>query len=168
MSKILPYENITLETNLKSEEVYQKLSASTEPKRSGLFSQRNIFGTRTDKVFEGVIQKQSFDFRRIIYYQNSFLPNVTGSVEQLFHGSEIHIKLRMPLFATVFTCVWLGIVSIVFLAILFTSPAIPILIIPSIMLVFGIGLFIIPFKIEARKVKNILKELLEAEIRNEL
>lgn len=168
MSKILPHENITLETKLKSEEIYQILRDSTEPKRQGLFSQRSIFSNRTDKTFEGSVHENSFDFRRIIYYGNSFLPNVTGEIKQQAFGSEIDLKLRLPLFSLIFMIIWLSIVFLFFALMFLINGPILMRIVPSIMLVFGIGLFIIPFKIEARKVKNILKELLQAEIKNGL
>lgn len=167
MSKILPFEDCSLETKLKGKEIHERLSDLTDTE-SGFFKFKSTFKKRSENKFEGKITENSFEIRRIIRYKNSFLPNISGTIEEFFIGTNIHIKFRLPIFIIIFMCIWLGGVLLGLTIMFLVKAPYTMIFIPCVMLLFGVGLFTIPFKIEVRKAKELLKEILEAEEINNL
>jgi len=113
-----------------------------------------------DKYFEGSVSENSFKIFRCIHYRNSFLPLIIGSIEAHEYGSTINIRMRMAIPVIVFISIWFTGVLAGCLIVPFTGFPMPAALIPYIMLVFGILLVIIPNKIEAKKAREKLEELL--------
>jgi hypothetical protein len=156
---ILPFENFTINTNLTPEEVKTKLSEFVGTPQ--VF--RNPF-KRPNEPYSGTIQDESFKITRNINYRNSFLPVITGKINDNYPtGSTINITMSLNPFVIAFMSLWLFVVAGVgltfFIAMITTGELIVGGLIPFGMLIFGCLLTIIPFKIEANIAKKFLEEL---------
>ena len=166
MMKYLPFENITYQTKLDSEEILKRINEIIEPERT--FRLRGIFKKSNSKPYEGSIIGNAFNLTRLIGYKNSFLPRIKGNIEKDFGLTKVHVKMRLHPFVLVFMTIWCVVVSIAFLAFftvsvgsgVFVSP----ILIPIGMLMFVYGLTTIAFKYESIKSKKYLAELFDAEI----
>ena len=166
--KYLPFENITYQTKLDSEEILKRINEIIEPKKT--FRMTGIFGSSDHKPYEGSVNGNSFSITRIIGYRNSFLPRIKGSIKKDFGKTVVNVKMRLHPFVLVFMFIWCGGVGLGFLAFLTSSlekgTFEPAILIPLAMLLFGYGLTTGGFKYESIKSKKYLAELFEAEIRN--
>jgi len=166
--KYLPFENITYQTKLDSEEVLKRINEVIEPKKT--FRMTGIFGSGEYKPYEGSINGSSFSITRISRYRNSFLPRIKGNIEKNFGKTEVNVKMRLHPFVLVFTFIWFGKVGQAFLADLTTSIGKgnfePTILLTLAMLLLGYGLTTGGFKYESIKSKKYLAELFEAENKN--
>src|SRR5215472_4770479 len=99
----LPFERLTLRTQLRSDEVYRRLAATVEPVQ---WFRNSLAGD--DKTHQGEITSSGFKITRVIQYRNSFLPVVTGRIRDEGDGCIIEIILRLHFFVAVFMALWLG------------------------------------------------------------
>jgi hypothetical protein len=163
--KFLPAENITYKTKLKEEEILKRLSDNVEPEKMFRFGM--FFGGST-KPYEGQINRQEFDIKRIIGYRNSFLPRINGIIERDYDGMTIKVKMRLHVLVIAFLCVWCSFVGlaciIVLIHVLGSSEFNPMTLIPFGMLIFVYALTMRSFKYESNKSKRDLQRILEAEI----
>lgn len=168
----LPFDRYTLVTALKVEEVMRRLEANVapKPKTSLLVVQR--YGQKqspTDKPYTGTVIGQHFEIWRVINYKNSFLPMVKGEVSHFLGETEIKVKSSPHIAVLIFSACWMSMVFIGCLGVTFVfikDGFEPPLLIPFAMLIFGSLLFTIPYKLEAKKTKQFLLELLESEEKN--
>ncbi|NME72833.1 hypothetical protein [Flammeovirga aprica] len=161
--KFLPFENLTYQTKLDSEEVLHRISDIIEPKKAIRIT--GIFGSSNHKPYEGSIEKNTFQMNRIINYRNSFLPIINGVVEKGKYGTEIKVKMKLHIFVMLFISIWLGIAAIASLALfpmLLMGNFDSISSLPFWMFVFGYVVVLGGFKYESRKSKKYLAELFEA------
>src|SRR5688572_9627354 len=100
--KYLPTENITYKTRLSVDAVFKRLEEQVAPAQSF-----GIPGGTVSKNYEGEIRPPGFFIKRIIRYQNSFLPRIKGTIEQDFGGTRIHVKMRLHPFVSIFMSIWL-------------------------------------------------------------
>ena len=98
--KYLPFEKIVLKTTLNKVELAKKLS-----------NHRNLFS--------GKVSESGFHILRVISYQNSFLPQIIGEINETDEGCLINIKFRLHRLVLVFMCIWMGFVSLACIGILF-------------------------------------------------
>ncbi len=164
--RFLPFENFYITTSLKPDEVQERLRQEVEPVQG--FSFKNIFSASSGAYFSGYVAIGAFEFKRLIYYRNSFLPVIKGTTETWLNGSRVHVKMRMEIAVIVFMCLWLGGVGIAGLAFFvnnisnheFDAASL----IPLGMFIFGYLLATGGFKFESIKAKNKLLELLDGEM----
>lgn len=164
--KLLPYEKFYFTTRFKPEEIQQKLERNIEPDKP--FSIKDIFKRESVFYFTGFATNAYFEIKRIIFYQNAFLPRVKGLIEPDVNGSRVEIKMYMHILVMLFMCIWLGGVTVgcVTLTVTmvinrhFEAP----MLIPYIMFLIGYGVMMWGFKYESVKAKEKLLELLEGEI----
>ncbi len=169
LKTILPYENYTITTHLKPEEIVEKLIANVQPKREISFSFKPV---QITKLYEGAVYKTGFRISRCIDYRNSFLPEISGSYSTFLGKTDINISMRLFTLVKVFAILWLGVVGVIclgtILAYIFLSNTqskiqfSPAILVPFGMFIFGSLLFTIPFKIESKKAKEFLDKLFEA------
>ena len=163
--KYLPAEDITFQSKLKEAELLQRLEDNIEPERAFRFG---LFQRRETKPYQGKVVGNSFNISRIISYRNSFLPRISGNIENTFSGSLIRVKMRLHVAVLVFMCIWGGIVGAV--GILFLSQAFgstdfdPMMLVPLGMLVVFYVVIMLAFKYESNQSKADLQNLFEAEI----
>ena len=163
--KFLPFENFYIITNLKPEQVQARLEKEVEPNKGFSFS--NLF-SRSDRAFTGYIVNGTFEFKRIISYSNSFLPQIKGSTEPWMNGSRVHIKMRMHNAVIGFMCLWLGMALLFGVGFLVQElnkgPFEVVDLAPFLMFGFGYVLATGGFKFESTKAKNMLLEILNGTI----
>lgn len=163
--KYLPAEDITYKTKLTATELLQRLKDSIEPERAFRFG---LFQRRETKPYQGKVLGNSFNISRIISYRNSFLPRISGNVENTSGGSLIQVKMRLHVAVIIFMCIWGGIVGAVGIA--FLSQAFgstdfdPMMLIPLGMLVVFYVVIMLAFKYESKLSTADLQSLFEAEI----
>ena len=146
----------TIKTKKSKDEILQIIRDNTYIKTS-------VFDfPKGDKYFEGSVSENSFKIFRCIHYRNSFLPLIIGTIEKSDYDSTLKIKInmRMAIPVIVFLVIWFTGVLAGCLIVPFAGFPMPAALVPYIMLVFGILLVIIPNKIEAKKAREKLEELL--------
>jgi hypothetical protein len=99
--RLLPYRRITLRSPLSASAVVQLLENSVEPKR------RFRFGSGARR-FEGTVTGLVFDIQPILFYRNSFVPQIRGTIEPEPTGSRISLVMRPHLAVLVFMSAWLS------------------------------------------------------------
>lgn len=160
--KYLPFERITYSTNLPQQEIIKKLSDVVEPKTIS-------FRRNSTKDYEGSVDTESFNISRVINYRNSFLSQISGTIQKNNCGTEIQVTMSLNGFVFLFAIVWCLMSSFTFIIVLMKGirdEGITVeFFIPLIMLLFIYGLTMIGFKIESKKSKEYLKNLFEAEMR---
>lgn len=161
--KYLPFERIIFNTNLSEQEVMTRLSDFVEPKK--------FFSWKHTKDYEGSVDTNSFDISRVIKYRNSFLPQISGSIQKNNYGTQIQVTMKLHIFTFFFLIVWCLMASSFFMMILIKEiedqKITGFFLIPLIMLLFMYGLTMAGFKIESKKSKEYLRKAFEAEIRIE-
>lgn len=163
--KFLPAENITYKTRLNEDEIIKRLSDYIEPEKTFWLG---MFNSSSTKSYEGQIEGQRFNIKRIIKYRNSFLPRINGVIERDLDGLTIKVKMRLHIFVIVFLCIWCGGVGLGCIALLtesLNSSEINLAtLIPFGMLMFAYLLTMGGFKFESNKSKRDLQTIFEAEI----
>ncbi|MCR4627135.1 MAG: hypothetical protein K5640_05760 [Treponema sp.] len=142
-----------IETNKTKDEILQIIRNNTSEHRGVFFSNNGEF-------FNGKILENSFKIQRNISYRNSFLPVIIGNIEEKDSGAKVSIKMRMNLFIKGFMTFWFSFVILFCLMVPFLHFDMPFCFIPYIMLVFGIVIVVLPNRIETRKAKEKLEDLL--------
>lgn len=158
----LPIENITYKTRLTEEELIKRLEDATEPARIRF----GLFGKGTTKTYEGEITPYSFSIRRIIWFRNSFLPEITGTMLSDFHETRIYVKMRLHPLTVVLTYLFCGVLVLMFVIALqqnFDNMA------SNLVRLFGMFVFLYAltmgaFKLESIRSKTDLQKLFEAEM----
>lgn len=166
IKSLLPVDRYTLVTRLNVAEVMRRLEANVAPKKptSNLVVTRWGQKETFDKPYAGIISGQHFNISRVINYKNSFLPVIKGEVTHFLGQTEINVKSSPHIAVLVFSALWMSMVLIGCVVVTMVSIKDgfePALLIPFFMLVFGCLLFTIPYKIEAKKSKAFLVNLLE-------
>jgi hypothetical protein len=169
--KFLPFEKLTYTTALKEDEIMWRLESILEEEK--IIRLRIPFVKRKDgQPYEGSTNGNTFEMQRIINYRNSFLPVIEGRVEDNFTQRHVHVKMRLNRVVMIFMMFWCGILLFGIGAMTFVSNADsnpkgevePVLkLIPIFMLLFGYGLTTFFFKLESKKSKKFIKDLLDAE-----
>lgn len=161
----LPTENITYKSKLKNEDLLSRLAAAIEPEKTFRFP---AFSSGSTKPYEGQINGQTFEIKRIIRYRNSFLPRITGTIESHPYGTTIHVKMRLHIFVITFLFFWCGMVGIGSIAIAkhyFEGAAFnAIALIPFGILLLVYTLTMGAFTFESNRSKKDLQQIFEAGI----
>jgi hypothetical protein len=166
--KFLPYENFYISTPLKPLEVHEQLEKEIEIPKG--FNLRNIFYNSSDRYFTGHVANGSFELKRIINSRNSFLPEITGTIEPTFEGSCVHVKMNLDLVAGAFMSIWLITTFLVGTGFIISETINGIIewteLIPVMMFLFG---YLVPmgkFKFQAIEAEDKLLEILNGKIEN--
>lgn len=137
------------------ETVLQILRANTAAKR---------LSVHVPVDFHGTITGNTFRIQRNIQYRNSFLPVIRGRVEPTESGSEIRLKMSLPPWLKAVLAVWFIPFVLVCVAMLCGTgnpkqAPLPTQIRLWGMLLFGILIAVVPFRIEAKKAQEKLESL---------
>ena len=63
-------------------------------------------GSRNHALYSGTLSNRGFEIRRIIHYQNSFLPRIQGRFESSHQGTTVHITMDLHPLVMAFLLVW--------------------------------------------------------------
>ncbi|MDF3028409.1 MAG: hypothetical protein K0S23_2716 [Fluviicola sp.] len=155
VSRFLPVEKYQIQTKLTPEEVKERVALITASE------------------YNGIVSGNTFKLSRSIKYQNSFLPEIKGTIASYLGKTEIDISMSLNLYVKIFVIVWLSLTgipsAIILLALVrmlihfYFKGFSPFLLIPIGMFIFGYLLMLVAFKSESRISKKRLNVLFEAE-----
>lgn len=146
----LPFETIVIETSLTKEETISNLMKNIEPETTFRFQNKS-----DTKDFEGRLNGNEFEIKRIISYRNSFLPIIRGKIETFGTGTQITINMRLHVAVMIFMAVWFGFVGLFFIASLSSAGISETLLYPLGMLIFGYALTMGGYLFESYRTKEI-------------
>jgi len=155
--KLLPYEKITVKTNLDKTAAIKSLAMVTQKKKIEIIS-FSKFKPNKDKIFYGRMINDSFSIERIIGYRNSFLPQINGRFQQVQNGTEIELSFKMHAVVTAFMVFWFGILTVTFIGMISIATReelLPIGIVSG-MLIFGGIIVVFAFNHELKKAMEAL------------
>lgn len=150
--KLVPFHRFSFTTRLSRAAALAALGAHVEPEK--------WFRTtrpRDDRRFEGFIEGDALHMRRIIGYRNSFLPVVTGRIEDAPGGARVRIAMRPFIFVMVFMAIWL----FAFGAILLSGGS-DMTIFAALIVLVAYAMITGGFWFEAAKQERTLREILQA------
>ena len=156
---------ITIETNKTKNEILEIIKKNTNEVEIETFAIEFDENDHSNKFFNGKINEDSFEILRDIKYRNSFLPILVGNIVENDNGLVVNINSRYNKFVKIFMFIWFFFVvvaCVVFPLINFGNDM-PVIFhfVPYIILVFGIILSIIPYRVELGIAKKKLEELLQ-------
>jgi hypothetical protein len=154
-------ERFSIETELTPRDVVQRLRLVTGPARL-------IRGPDDSrKEFYGYVDDREFRVTRRIDYLNSFNPLIRGTIEETPTGSSVQVSLAMRRWVSVFMGLWFGFLALFFVAavaIVATQRTSTVLVfLPLVLAVFGRALTTFAFKVETRRNRERLADVLSAE-----
>jgi len=161
---MLPLKEIMLVTSLPKDKVEDILKENIQQRPKIKFG---FSAPQNQKLFNGIIENNHFEIRRVIYYRNSFLPIIKGNIYE-----EVKTKIKLNIepepIIMGFIVLWLGGVGLAsissFVDVLLNETDPMFCIILSIMFGFGIGLTAFGFITERKKAIDNLLWLLDARI----
>jgi len=154
----MPYRRLAIRTTLPSAEAERRISSLIGPRRS--FTEYFQRSTGTEYPFEGEAVGGGFRFARRIHYRNSFLPQIRARVELDESGTVVRIQMSIRPFVIAFMVFWIGAASSGFFV--HSTSGKDGILIPSVMVVFGLALIAFGFYPEARKAERIVRHALDA------
>ncbi|EDX71324.1 hypothetical protein MC7420_3439 [Coleofasciculus chthonoplastes PCC 7420] len=98
---ILPDNAFTIQTHEPLPDVIDKLNAHIEAPKTFRWTL-----ARNHAPYAGTISSDGFEVRRIIHYQNSFLPRIRGRFESGSQGTVIRITMRLHPLVIGFLVFW--------------------------------------------------------------
>ncbi len=155
----LPYERLTIETNLSPEEVQRRLEGVVEPKKWFRWPY-----SRDHEPYQGTWDGNRFKISRIIHYRNSFLPVIQGEIISRYPGTIIELVMRPPIITIGMVILFAGFALLVILRALglwlshganvtsYSSCLFPVMV---------VLITLISFKVESTKSRKFFRELLE-------
>ncbi|MFP3598116.1 hypothetical protein [Chryseobacterium sp. SIMBA_029] len=156
--KYLPFEHIVYTTNLSKRDIIKRLSDCMETKGSGFTS-----NNKSTKEYEGFIDDHHFEMNRIIRNRNSFLPQISGSIQENNNETQIEVKMKLHVFVLIFLVFWCSFILFFLTTILIAVEKISFdVLIPIGMLLFAYALSMFGFKTESMRSKEDLKKIFEA------
>ncbi|MEL6824410.1 MAG: hypothetical protein AAFP70_21845, partial [Calditrichota bacterium] len=76
-------------TGFSSQDIAERLQAKVEPSKTVRWNRSTGF------PFEGSVNAQSFQLRRILNYRNSFAPDIKGKISDELSGSRIEVTFSI-------------------------------------------------------------------------
>ncbi|HLK29273.1 MAG TPA: hypothetical protein VKT28_11900 [Puia sp.] len=146
--KFIPFDSLTIDSNLHDEEIVAVLSKTITPFK-WYDNARD-----TDKLFYGKIDKNGFTIWQIIKKgRNSFIPIVKGKIESIASGSQIKVTMRLHIAVLIFLLFFISVIAYGF----FRQKSI----VALIMILGAYFMTIYFFNLESNKVKSILTSILQ-------
>ncbi|MDR1388738.1 MAG: hypothetical protein LBJ31_02010 [Treponema sp.] len=106
-----PWENLTFQTNYNKDEIITRLNENVEPK--GLFWVYFLKKYSYGKQYQGNINDNLFEIRRVSIFANSFRPIIKGEINEAEDNKTVlNIRIRMHEFVCGFMAVFFGILII--------------------------------------------------------
>ena len=163
---IFPSDRIEILTTLSKKEVRKILMENIRPKK-GLKIEFNK--PQEKELFEGNITEDRFEIQRIVTGRKSFLPKIKGHIQSNLNGSKLVLDLRVRTLVFVFMIFWLGFVGFAFiigiLGVIYQEKNPIFLILPLIMIGFGIGLLHFGYNSQKGDSINDLKGIINGELK---
>lgn len=157
-------EHCTIRTYLSEDEVRRRLDAAIEPyKAMRLFAGKH-------KPYQGEFADGKFQVTRILGYNNSFLPSITGRVGSDVGQTTVDITMGLQPAAATLAIIWLLIMAGAFIsAVIRTAGSESITsaissttaVVTGFLFVAAVAIVVIAFKAEAAKSRRDFRKMLE-------
>lgn len=155
--KLTPAKDLTILSAKSPESILQILEENTTQAAKG----------DGESMFIGAVEHHSFQIRRRIHQQNSFLPVIKGQVENSKGGSHIHLKMRLHSSVLLFVVVWiLFTAGFAFIGYTMGNGMLIFQAQPLIMMFFGYAITLFGFRREADKAEQELLKLFKGKLIN--
>lgn len=155
--KLTPAKDLTIQSAKSPEIILQILQYNTQQEVK----------SNKDSPFIGSIHLNTFQLRRRIQQQNSFLPVIKGQVENSKGGSHIHLKMRLHSSVLLFVVVWiLFTAGFAFIGYTMGNGMLIFQAQPLIMMFFGYAITLFGFRREADKAEQELLKLFKGKLIN--
>ena len=146
----LPIERLTIESELRPEEVVARLRGATGRGRR----------------FRGRVGDGEFRLRREIHYMNGSAPVARGRIVEVPGGSRVDALLRPSTGALAFMLLWFGLLTISFVVVVVAAAMeprrTPLVLLPLAFGAFGYALIVGGFKLESGRTRELLTSLVAA------
>ena len=156
--KLLPSENLMLQTPLPRATVFERLSRLVTADA----------GNINNLQFEGKVDNNSFLLRQYAAQSSLFIPEIQGELSEDDNGTAIRLHMKPTSGIAKFVTIWLaGVVlglALIIFAGFFDGGSKAAALIPCAILGAGIGFLNVGFNSENQKVKKALAEILDARI----
>ena len=156
--RFAPYRRFAIETDLPPEVVLRLLAECIETRFLW-----NPFA-RDKKPYQGRVEGRSFSMSRIIWYRNSFLPLVKGSVGPRGAGALVRVRMRPFLLGLGFVAAWMGMCAFGVALVLARHALDPSALLPLGMCAFGYLVLMVGFGPEATKTTEFLRDQLKGRV----
>src|SRR6218665_1573325 len=110
--KFLPYEDVTYETKLTTEEIMSRLTDYIDTKN--FLEIRLISYEQSDKSYEGEINKRKFRMRRLSDSVRNTPPFIIGDIENNLDKTIIRVKIRPSIGYLIWMSIWFTLVTVFF------------------------------------------------------
>lgn len=163
----LPFESFYISSPLKPGEIEQRLGAEVERPKG--FTFLSIFRQQSsDRYFTGYVDSHRFEIKPAFVGRDSFIPEISGTIETQLNGSLLKVKMRLSSFVFAFMFLWLGIAGLAGLWMVFTGftkePFTSDSLAPLLIFLFGYLLMMGCFNYHSWSAKNKSCEILDGEI----
>jgi hypothetical protein len=156
---LLPFKRYELQSDRTPGELVAAIDAAVEPRRFLRF-------TKAKCPFEGEVSDREFNVQRTIGYRNSFLPQISGTIDPDPQGSRIAITMSLHPLVLGFLVFWLGLVLMMLVLFLLPSHRVGsahwAALVPAGMFVFGWALSAGAFTYEVSRAEPLLARILMA------
>ena len=152
--RFLKFDSFTFNTQLSSDEVFNRLTENIEP--NNYFNFFSMVTIQTEKPFEGKLEKGHFQIKRNIKYRNSFNPILSGWYKEIDSGTSVNLNLSVNWIVKIVSFLMLVVSVYMFLMIQGDYKIIPIVFIP--ILHFSIHT---RYSRELKRAKAVLSKILE-------
>jgi hypothetical protein len=159
----MPFYRFHLDTPLSESAAFERIQEFTRTRRRSFREWIAVNITREDNTvgppFLGKIGRGTFRLRRDIRYRNSFLPLVWGRIVPSRVGSRVNVTMFLHPLVAVFMVFWFsglgyGVVKLW----VHRKEAVPFaVLVPVVMILFGVALVLVCFIPEAIKAKRLLE-----------
>jgi hypothetical protein len=108
LSRLLPFERITVESRRSPEDLVAMLAQVTRPEPT---LEIRLIRPKEAATFVGEVSSAALSLRRATGHRNSFAPLVVGKIVKASSGARIEGVLRLHIAVLVFLAVWVSLVT---------------------------------------------------------
>ncbi len=169
IKKIFFFDNCILTTKLSEDEVLKRIKNNIQQRKPFSFS---IFKDEYTKPYTGQIIGRSFKMTRNINTRNSMLPIINGQTSSFIGLTKVKIKMHPNLIKLLITFIWLGFFGLMCIKFIFmilykskftsSDNLLISVLIPIVLFILMYLSLYLGFKIESKKSKKFLVDVLEA------
>jgi hypothetical protein len=158
----MPYKRVVLHSELPIAELASRLGALIMPKRSFATRFKDSFSQPChEAAFEGTMASDHFVVVPVINHRNTFLPTIHGHLSEDIIGTKIVITMHIHWSAAAFMLFWFGVIGYGLSVMLANGDYGFKLVLPIMMILFGVALVCGCFYPEVAKATKCVKQAIQ-------
>jgi len=166
LADLIPYEDITLHSDLSADEVRNRIASSINPGKA--LRERILQARQQEKPFDGVQTGDSFSLHGFLGRNSFFSPVTEVTALPLPAGSIARLKMRLSHWVSVMMALWLGFSGLASLINLYAALSsegtmfskLVGISFPAILFLWGYLVCIVGFKLDSRRIRAFFEALL--------